>query len=68
MRFAELMASLQGDRTQQEFADLLGISQQTVSAIARPRLAGRDVLTALIAAFPSRRAELVEAFLAQEAA
>ena len=69
MTFAKLLAELQGDRTQQEFGDRLGISQQVVSVITLGNhQAGRKVLAALVDAFPAREDDLVKAFLAQEAA
>lgn len=67
MTLIELLHELKGQRTQREFADMLGISQVHVSMLlSGERAAGRKVAEALIRAFPDRRSDILAAFFAQE--
>lgn len=69
MVFIELMQTLQGDATQEEFAAMLGITQTAVSAIYRgARDPGVKVLRGLVQAFPERSEEITASFFALKTA
>jgi len=67
MGWAEIVREIRGDKTQKEFARLLGVSQRVISAIERGELSpGGKVLRALLKVTPERREELLSLFLSQD--
>lgn len=67
MTMIELLKELKGERSQDEFAALLGISQVHVSMLlSGKRAAGRQVADALMRAFPARSSDILAAFFAQK--
>lgn len=60
----ELIRQIKGERTQKEFAVLLGIGQSSVSDLLNgKRTPGGKALRALLAVAPDRREELIALFL-----
>jgi transcriptional regulator with XRE-family HTH domain len=67
MSIVNVMRQCQGDMSQNDFAQLLGISQPTLSMIyARQRNPGRHVLAHLVKAFPETRDDVVRFLFASE--
>lgn len=67
MKPIELLQELQGNRSQEEFAQLLGVTQVHVSyVLSGKRNAGRKMLRGLVRAFPERQAEIVSCFFARD--
>lgn len=59
----ELLRELQGERTQQELAAMLGISQPLLSMVlSGQRSVGKTMLAGLIKLFPDRSEELLRVF------
>jgi transcriptional regulator with XRE-family HTH domain len=64
MTFAELLSKLQADRTQEEMAGLLGISQPQLSRLrSMKRNPSLRIMSALVAAFPEHKASILSVFL-----
>ena len=64
MTFAELISRLQGDRTQEDMAYLLGISQAQLSRLrSMKRNPSLRIMSALLAAFPEQKGSILSVFL-----
>lgn len=60
----DFLRELQGDMTQTQFADVLGVTQSYLSRIyLGKREAGRDVIANLLRAFPDQKDQIVALFL-----
>jgi len=60
----ELLRRLQGDRSQTEFAELLGLSQPLLSMVySGQRRLGREAIARLLERFPEQQGEIVRVFL-----
>lgn len=67
MTLIELMRQLQGEQSQEAFAERLGVHQTMVSAVYRgDRRPGRRVVAGLLRAFPERADEIKGLFFASE--
>ena len=62
-----LLRQLQGDRSQSDFAELLGISQPMLSMVYQgTRRLGRDTIVRLTKLFPEQREVIIGVFLASD--
>lgn len=67
MNQIDLVQELQGDRSQEEFAQLLGVTQVHVSyVLSGKRNVGHKMIRGLLCAFADRRDEIVAVFFGQE--
>ena len=63
MDYKDLLRDLQGNMSQEAFARLLGIRQPSLSRYYTGHLRpGRDVIGAIIRAFPDQRERILETF------
>jgi hypothetical protein len=64
MNQVELLRSLQGDRSQSEFAEMIGICQSLLSMIySGKRSVGKRAITCMMRLFPDRHDEIIRVFL-----
>jgi plasmid maintenance system antidote protein VapI len=62
-----LLRELQGERSQSEFAEMLGISQPMLSMVYQgTRRLGRDTIVRLMELFPAQRDVIIGVFLASD--
>ena len=62
-----LLRKLQGERSQSEFAEMLGISQPMLSMVYQgTRRLGRDTIMRLLELFPEQREVIIGVFLASD--
>ena len=60
----ELLQELQGDQSQEEFAEAIGVGRSTVAMICLgKRRAGRQFLERLLKAYPERSQDIIRVFL-----
>jgi len=65
MTFRALLAELQGEQTQTEFSERLGVAQSYLSMVlAGKRRPGRTLVSALIREFPQQERALLDLFFA----
>ncbi len=65
MDIVQIIRKYQGDMTQQQYADALGVGQSTLSMLySGQRKPGMEVIRALVRAFPHAVKEVVDAILA----
>ena len=59
----ELLRELQGEMSQGQFAEALGVNQSTLSRLLSGQIgASREMIIALVAAFPARRDDILGVF------
>lgn len=67
MDYKDLLRDLQGDMSQEAFARLLGIGQPSLSRYYTGHLRpGRDVIGAIVKAFPEQRERILATFYATD--
>lgn len=67
MNYLTMLKELQGNLSQEAFAEKLGITQPTLSRFyGQQSYPSRDVIAALVRTFPERRDEILSVFFAPE--
>lgn len=68
MTIQELIRENQGERTQTEFAERIGVNQYLISRALSGAPVSKKVVVALCVAYPERRREIIDAWIADERA